>query len=165
MLYQVFESPPEDFKAQVEVVALYLNANGEILLLQSGVHKDEAGKWGLPGGKLEKGESLEEGARRELFEETGIALPHAKLRPLPSLYIRKKSAEYTFHAFEILLDKKPAVALSDEHTAYIWIDPGKPSPVPLMTAGDEAIAQYVKLSLSPDRSPPLAISLDKPFFF
>lgn len=32
------------------------------------------GTWTMPGGKLEYGESFEEGARREVFEETGIQL-------------------------------------------------------------------------------------------
>ncbi len=37
-----------------------------------------AGEWSLPGGKLEWGESFEEGALRETLEETGITIknPH-----------------------------------------------------------------------------------------
>jgi 8-oxo-dGTP diphosphatase len=36
-----------------------------------------AGKWTMPGGKLHFGESFEEGARREVMEETGIRLNRA----------------------------------------------------------------------------------------
>ncbi len=37
------------------------------------------GTWTMPGGKLEFGESFEEGARREVLEETGIKLESAKV--------------------------------------------------------------------------------------
>ena len=32
------------------------------------------GRWSLPGGRLELGETLEEGVRREVLEETGLAI-------------------------------------------------------------------------------------------
>lgn len=37
------------------------------------------GTWTLPGGKLDYGESFEEGARREIAEETGIELHSVKV--------------------------------------------------------------------------------------
>ena len=41
------------------------------LLLQ---HRQDNKQWGLIGGSMEIGESLEETARREVFEETGLSL-------------------------------------------------------------------------------------------
>jgi 8-oxo-dGTP diphosphatase len=42
------------------------------LLLVLRADEPAAGRWSLPGGKLRAGESAQAGARRELFEETGI---------------------------------------------------------------------------------------------
>ena len=40
---------------------------------------DGAGTWTMPGGSLEFGESFEEGAKRELMEETGMSLYRVKV--------------------------------------------------------------------------------------
>jgi ADP-ribose pyrophosphatase YjhB (NUDIX family) len=52
------------------VGAVVLNEKNEILL----IHRSDNGCWALPAGCLELGESIEEGARREVFEETGLVL-------------------------------------------------------------------------------------------
>lgn len=50
-------------------VAIITNDKGEILLQK---RSDKEDIWGLPGGALEIGESIEEAAIRELKEETGL---------------------------------------------------------------------------------------------
>jgi len=52
------------------------NAEGRILLQQ---RKYPYGKWGLPGGLMELGESTEETTKREVFEETGLTLGELSL--------------------------------------------------------------------------------------
>lgn len=54
---------------------ILMNELGQILLQQ----RKDNGLWGLPGGSLEPGESMEEVARRELYEETGLIAHKIKL--------------------------------------------------------------------------------------
>ncbi|MET3698906.1 ADP-ribose pyrophosphatase YjhB (NUDIX family) [Bacillus oleivorans] len=53
-----------------------VDSQGRILLQQ---RKFPKGKWGLPGGLMELGESTEDAARREVYEETGLKVNELKL--------------------------------------------------------------------------------------
>ena len=50
---EVHQVPPEGFTPQVQVAACYIEINNKLLLLQRAQGKLEAGKWGVPAGKLE----------------------------------------------------------------------------------------------------------------
>ena len=56
--------------------------NGNILLTQRHPNKPWGLKWECSGGSVLAGESVIEGAQRELREETGIKLPEDKLKYL-----------------------------------------------------------------------------------
>lgn len=53
------------------VVHALVERNGELLLAKRAPHLVEGGKWGLPGGFLDRDETIAQGVLRELFEETG----------------------------------------------------------------------------------------------
>ena len=59
-----------------------IEKDGKLLLVQEG-KQVARGLWNLPGGKLEPGESIIEGALREIKEETGFAV---KLDGLVGVY-------------------------------------------------------------------------------
>lgn len=55
----------------IGVGAIVFDSMGRILLVRRG-NPPQKGKWAIPGGHLELGETIFEGVKRELFEETGL---------------------------------------------------------------------------------------------
>lgn len=73
--------------------ALVTDAAGRLLVIRR-AHEPGLGKWGLPGGVIEGGETGEEACARELAEETGLVVPAEHFRHLVSLPNR-----YLFQGF------------------------------------------------------------------
>lgn len=75
------------------------------------------GNWGIPGGKIEDGETLFEGIARECEEEIGIFPSNAKLIPIQKFI----NNTFTYHTFfcEVLEEFVPT--LNDEHCGYAWV--------------------------------------------
>ena len=59
-------------------VGILLRADGALLLTSRPEGKPYAGYWEFPGGKIERGESVQEALRRELVEELGITIGTAE---------------------------------------------------------------------------------------
>lgn len=142
MLTEVFEARPEGFLGAIEAAAAYLEIEGRLLILQNAEFKEEAGRWGVPAGKVEPGESPEEAVRRELFEETGISIESSAVVSLGVLYIRKPYVRYVYHLFQITLDQKQEVRLSREHADARWASSKELKSLPLMDGAFEALSKY-----------------------
>jgi len=67
----------EETEKKVFVRAIIQNEEGQILLV-----KDKKWGWTLPGGKLERNETLEEAIKREVLEETGLTIKKKELAQL-----------------------------------------------------------------------------------
>ncbi|MDP1608895.1 MAG: NUDIX hydrolase [Chlamydiales bacterium] len=139
---EIHEKEPEGFSPQVQVAACYLEKEGKVLLLQRATNKSEAGKWGVPAGKLEKNELPIDAATRELFEETGVSIASSQIHSLGSLYIRKPEISYIYHLFKVHIDHLPPVCLSSEHQSYTWASFEELIKMPLMAGAKQAVDFY-----------------------
>ena len=70
MIACTFENGSRASLRHVAVHAI-VEKNDSLLLVKRAPHLSEGGKWGLPGGFLDRDETLAEGILRELREETG----------------------------------------------------------------------------------------------
>lgn len=71
MIKCTFENGSETSLRHVVVDNLVLNEKREILLVRRTGKILEGGKWALPGGFVERGETIKEAVIREVLEETG----------------------------------------------------------------------------------------------
>lgn len=120
----ILTPPPSDFNPKFSVAGVIVRVGDETLLIQRHRLSRNGLKWGLPAGKKEHGEELQEAAGRELFEETGIEVTLESLRYLKGFALRWPDAGYDFmyELFELVLDNKPTIVLApEEHEDYVWI--------------------------------------------
>jgi 8-oxo-dGTP diphosphatase len=73
---------PDRYLSVVDVCVLLRRADGRVLLAERANTGFSDGQLGIPGGRLEAGESVAAGAARELAEETGVAVDPAGLELL-----------------------------------------------------------------------------------
>lgn len=110
--------------------------NGRVLLAQRPSGKHLAGLWEFPGGKLEVGEAPSTGLARELREELGITVQHAK--PLIAV-------PWAYGERELLLDawcigQWDGAPQSLEGQALQWLQPARIDPA-ILTPADGPILQ------------------------
>ncbi|HBA33103.1 MAG TPA: dihydroneopterin triphosphate diphosphatase [Gammaproteobacteria bacterium] len=117
------------FKRPESVLVLITALNGKVLLLQ---RKDKPDFWQSVTGSLEWDEQPAEAARRELFEETGLADQPVKNNHFSQSYTIFPSWRFRYapgvrrnreHLFTVTLEKMCPIIISDsEHLHYEWLD-------------------------------------------
>lgn len=78
--------------------------------------------WGLPGGKIETGETLIDGIVRECTEELGIMPKYIQLVPLEKF--TAADSGFSYHTFFCSLPQEFCPILNNEHVGWAWINAG-----------------------------------------
>jgi 8-oxo-dGTP diphosphatase len=94
-------------------------AEGRTLLIRRGNAPLE-GQWSIPGGMLELGESITDGVRRELAEETGIEVRVLDLIEVFERIIPGESGRVRYHF--VILDYLCEMISGEAHAASDVID-------------------------------------------
>lgn len=128
----IFTEKPVDFKPKIEVVSCFVEHAGKILMLCTGSHKKQAGKWGVPAGKMEPGEQRIPAMLRELYEETGIHCSPEQLQNETTVFVRYPDHDFTYHMYTLRCEALPEIRLTDEHSAYDWHTPHEALTLPLI---------------------------------
>lgn len=93
----------------------FLNADNKILIGHPTNSSDGSGFWTIPKGKMDEGETEEETAKREFFEESGLdisAFPDGKLELLGTEEYRHKKKRLVAYIFKTQIVPPRPVCLS-----------------------------------------------------
>jgi len=106
--------------------------DGKVLVVKRANNdKYNPGKFTLPGGKIELGETPEEACIREAKEETNLDVEILKFRNLSEF--RSLDSHHHIIVFEFLckaVSDVRDIALSKEHAAFDWVDNFVPQTFP-----------------------------------
>lgn len=109
------------------VKALISNKNKQVLLLKR-AHPSKQTDWDIPGGRIQKGESLLEALLREVREETGFAhlddiRPFGMFLTNIRIPVQGGNVGLVFKVFHCQLSEAVDPILSEEHSGFEWLDP------------------------------------------
>ena len=152
--------PPETFIRLVElgplvsIDLLVVNPKGE-LLVGKRTNRPAQGFWFVPGGRISKGETLEEAfsaiTERELGQACDLSdatLAGAYTHLYDDNFMGREGigTHYVALGYRIALDLDPASLPADQHGAYRWISPTTPDAARADGVHDNTIAYFAALA-------------------
>jgi mutator protein MutT len=114
----------DDKKHIIAVTALIKNQKGDKFLMLKRNKNEIAypGKWALPGGKIEKGETIMNVLKREVAEETGLKIEDYKQFIGDYTFIRPDGHNVVGLTF-VVKAKSDDVVMSSDFEDYKWLTP------------------------------------------
>lgn len=113
--------------------------SGDQVLLMRRLVNPEAGRWSLPGGKVEFGETLEQAIQRELWEELGLQIQIVMLLGLVELILPEAQIHWVSGVFQVRIQQgEPRNREPDKHGDPHWFHRDR-LPADLMTWSQRAL--------------------------
>ncbi len=128
------------------VGALAVNSRGQVLIVKTAKWR---GTWGVPGGKVEWGESLSSALIREFQEEVGLELSKIRFALLQEAVIDSqffKEAHFiliNYYAFSA----QETIVPNEEIEEWAWVTPEQAMDYPLNTYTQVLIEDYVNKNI------------------
>lgn len=145
---KVHRHAPAHFNPEVHVAGCFLIVKDKFLILLRHPNKPQGETWGIPSGKLKKGESPLHALIREVEEEIGLHLNPKKVIETATLHVEHTDLHFCYHLFYIILPKKPDINLNlHEHTDYKWVSRKEASKLDLIGGGQDSIDYFFNLKL------------------
>ncbi|MBI5220902.1 MAG: NUDIX domain-containing protein [Candidatus Liptonbacteria bacterium] len=126
----------------------FLERDGKILVLrESNVYADgtNAGRWDVPGGRVEPGQRFDESLKREVLEETGLTAEVGE-----PFYVGEWRPEVRGEKWQIVgvyfrcRAGDGEVKLGQDHDEFRWISPSEATDLNLIDNVRPAVAAYLK---------------------
>ena len=114
----------ENFK-KIIVVGGLIYKKSQMLACRRSEHKDQAGLWEIPGGKVELGESYPEALKRELTEELNLDVVVQNHIATSDVEIPKKSIRIVMYVYSCFIANRTdnGRIISTDHDDLKWIYP------------------------------------------
>jgi len=134
---------PEQQYPEPTVGALIFNTEGKLFLMQS--HKWK-GKYVLPGGHIELGESMLEALKREVKEETNLDIHDIEFVCFQEFVYDERFWQHRHFIFFDYACKTDStdVKLNSEAEAYVWVTLEEAAELPVEHYTAIAIREYLK---------------------
>ena len=120
---------------------------GDILLLRRQDLIVEGDRWGIPSGRMERGETPVESMRREIREETGLEIPLNRISYFSKTYVRYPDEyDFIYHILHTRIDASPKVRIDlKEHKASRLISPQRALDLPMVRDTDSCIRLFYRI--------------------